>query len=120
MRVFTVHLRPRAAPVLVPEGFSWGAAVFGPLWLLGRGAWVPGVLALCADITAWSLVGGLDRMVLLVLIAWMLGVFGHDLRRWSLGRAGFGLAHVVAARNEDAALARLLHARPELAREAMA
>ena len=29
MRLFTAHVRGREAPVLVPEGFSGGALVFG-------------------------------------------------------------------------------------------
>jgi hypothetical protein len=34
--------------------------------------------------------------------------------RWSLARRGFLLAHVLAARTEDEALARLLDRRPDL------
>ena len=34
MKIFTAHLHPRKPPVLVREAFSWGALLFGPLWLL--------------------------------------------------------------------------------------
>jgi hypothetical protein len=43
------------------------------------------------------------------------GLFGNDMRRWSLERRGFACAHVIAARDEDGALVRLLDRRPDLA-----
>jgi len=119
MRIYTAHTRPRHAPVLVREGFAWGALIFGPLWLLGHRAWIPGVLALCLWIVvAVVLPAHLVSPVLLAL-AWALGLFGNDLRRWSLARADFLTVHVVAARDEDAALARLLDRRPDLIADAL-
>ena len=47
-------------------------------------------------------------------LAWGWGVFGRDLVRWSLARRGFDEAHVIAARDADTALARLLARRPDL------
>ncbi len=57
MRVWTVHVplpaddagggrrRPRRpGPVLVREGFSWGAFLFGPFWLLAHRLWLPALL----------------------------------------------------------------------------
>lgn len=114
MRVFTVHTRPQAAPVLVPERFSWGAAIFGPLWLWARRAWIAGIIALCAGIATGSLAPQPWRWALSLALAALLGLFGQDLRRWSLGRRGYVLAHVVAARDRDEALARLLASRPDL------
>jgi hypothetical protein len=55
----------------------------------------------------------------LLVMAWTLGLFGNDLRRWSLARADFLTVHVVAARDEDAALARLLDRRPDLIADAL-
>ena len=46
MKIWTVHLRDDAPPVLVREGFSLGRALFGPLWLALHRAWVPAVFAL--------------------------------------------------------------------------
>jgi hypothetical protein len=46
----------------------------------------------------------------------LLGLSGRDLVRWSMGRRGYTLVNAVVARNADAALLRLLDARPELAR----
>ena len=36
----------------------------------------------------------------------LMGLLGRDLRRWSLGRRGYALAAVVAARDGDAAFLR--------------
>ena len=33
MRTYTAHLKPIRPPVLVREGWSWGGALFGPIWL---------------------------------------------------------------------------------------
>jgi hypothetical protein len=115
VRLYTVHIRPKTAPVVVREGFSWGALIFGPLWLLAHGAWIGAAL----DFLAWVLIAAPTRgpanTVLLVALVLLQGVFGHDIRRWSLALRGYALVHVVAARDEDGALARLLAARPELA-----
>jgi O-antigen ligase len=121
VRTWTVHLRPGTGPLLVPEAFAWGAALFGPLWLLFHRAWIPAVLTLCAQaaITAVAATGAAGAVAGLAL-AWLLGLFGQDLRRWSLARRGFVLSHVVAAATADAATMRLYTQRPELAAEGMA
>jgi hypothetical protein len=120
VRTWTVHLRPGTAPVLVAEAFSWGAAVFGPFWLLVHRAWIPGVLVLCAQGTMAAAAPAVPHLVLTLALAWLLGLFGQDCRRWSLSRRGFELAHVVTGRTGAAATVRLFDQRPELAREAMA
>ena len=114
MRVFTAHLRPSAAPVLVKEGFAWGALLFGGVWLLARGAWVEGAIALSAAVLIAALVPGPARDVLEAGLAVALGLNGWDLVRASLARRGYALAHVVAARDAEAALLRLLDQRPGL------
>ena len=119
MRIFTAHTRPHSAPVLLREGFSWAAFFFGPLWLLTHCAWIAAVLAFCAYLLIAVLpLHGFNPLVSFGL-AWLLGLSGQDIRRWSLERRGFGLAHVVAAPNRDAALARLLDRRPDLVAEAV-
>ena len=119
MKVWSVHTRAHAAPVLVREGFSLGAFFFGPIWLLAHRAWIAGVLVLCAWVLA-AVTPGAAAATLMVALAWATGVFGNDWRRWSLERSGFTLVHVIAARNADAAFARLMAARPDLAAEAAA
>ncbi len=120
MRLFTAHTRLHSAPVLVREGFSWGAAIFGPLWFALRGAWVVAALTLLAAVAA-SLTHGRWPLLLALALAlgWVQGLFANDLVRWSLARRGFLLAHVVAGRDGDEALARLLGRRPDLIETAL-
>ena len=56
---------------------------------------------------------GIAAALLATLIV-LLGLSGHDLRRWSLDHRGYLLAQVVVARDELEALARLLDRRPDL------
>ena len=119
MRFYTAHLRPASAPILVREGFSWHAAVFGPFWLAVNGAWIAAALSLGLNAGIVLVPDPLHSVAGLIL-AWAHGVFGRDLLRWTLALRGFAQGPVLAARNEDAAYARLLTARPELAESAAA
>ena len=115
MRFWTGHLRPGAAPVLVREGFAWGALLFGPLWLAAHRAWIPAALALAASILIVALSAGGTATALMLALAVWLGASGHDLRRWSMRQRGFTLFQIVAARDEADAFAKLLDRRPDLA-----
>ena len=114
MRSYTAHLKPDCPPVVLLEGWSWGAAVFGPFWLLLHRTWIPAVLfgaaALLVIVLAPPGLGGLIGLGFGVLA----GLLGRDAVRWSLERRGYRLTHVMAARDADGALARLLHARADL------
>ena len=120
MKYWTVHLRAEhpatpTPPVLVREGFSWAACLFGPLWLLAHRAWIPAVLVIAATIIAGALAPENAQPFLFLAIALLVGFSGNDCLRFSLERRGFRLMHVVAARDADGALTRLLAGRPELA-----
>jgi len=119
VRIFTAHTRADSPPVLVREGFSWGAFIFGPFWLLAQRAWIAGVLVLCAFVAISVLAAEPARSLLNLALAWLLGLTGHDLRRGALERRGYLLAHVVAAGDGDSALARLLARRPDLIEAAL-
>ena len=114
MKSYTAHLKPHCPPVMLLEGWSWGAALFGPLWLLAHRAWVPAVLFGAAALLVMALLppglGGVIGLGFGVLA----GLLGRDAVRWSLERRGYLLTHVLAARDEESALARLLHARADL------
>jgi hypothetical protein len=101
-------------PLLVPDAFSFGAFLFGPLWLALNRAWIPAVLSLVASVLIVELTAPPAGLVLLLGLMVLLGLSGRDLVRWSLGRRGYTLVHAVVARNADAALVRLLDARAEL------
>ena len=112
MRLYTAHTRLHAAPVLVREGFSWGAAIFGPFWFAAQRAWIAAAVTLLASVAAATT--GRWALLLAIGLGWIFGLFGRDIVRWSLGRRGFLLAHVVAGQDGDEALARLLNRRPDL------
>jgi hypothetical protein len=111
---WTAHIRAGAAPILVREGFSWGALIFGPLWLAAHRAWIAAVLSLAAFILIVFLATDGIAAALLTTLVVLLGLSGHDLRRWSLDLRGYLLAQVLVASNELEALERLLERRPDL------
>jgi Protein of unknown function (DUF2628) len=115
VRFWTAHTRSGTSPVLVREGFSWGAFLFGPLWLAGHCAWIAAALTLAAGVLIVVLAKGAIAAALLAALTVLLGVSGNDLRRWSLDHRGYLLSQVVAARSEIEALGRLLDRRPDLA-----
>ena len=114
MRFFTAHIRTGAAPVLVREGFSWGALLFGPIWFAAHRAWIAAVLTLVAFVLIILLTHGGLATALLVALAILLGLSGQDIRRWSLDHRGYLLSQVLVARTELEALGRLLERRPDL------
>ena len=114
MRIYTAHIHTRKPPVLVREGFSWGAFFFGPLWLLGHGAWIAAVITFAILVVICTALPPPLRPVLAFAVFLVLGLTGQDLRRWSLSFGRFQLAHVVAARNRDEAFLRLLANRTDL------
>jgi hypothetical protein len=114
VRIWTAHLKSDAAPVLVREGFSLGAFLFGPLWLAAHRAWVPAAFVLAAWLAIGTLTTDGTCAALTLSLALLQGLSGHDLRRWSLDHRGFTLAQVVTGRGPDDALETLLRRRPDL------
>jgi hypothetical protein len=114
--IFTTHLRGPAPPVLVPEGFSIWAALFGPFWLLAHRAWIPACLLLAAGLA----VGRADQILAspapLLGLMLLQGLCGRDLVRWGLARRGYAEGPVVAGADRDSAFARLLDNSPDLQR----
>ena len=115
MIIFTSHVKPQRLPVLVREGFSWGAAIFGWLWLLVQGAWVPALLVLACALAAGKLMTATHSVAPLIALVLAQGVFGHDALRWWFSLRGYQQDAPVAALTHDAALLRLLNERPDLA-----
>jgi hypothetical protein len=125
--MYTAYVRhggldPDRDVVLVKEGFSWPAFVFGPLWALARRLW------LAAAVFALILVGSEMMMrafvrdeiamtALTLILSAVFGWVGNDLRRRKLERRGFVFRGVVAGGDIDAALARFLDSTPGLARD---
>jgi hypothetical protein len=114
VKFWSAHVRAGAAPVLVREGFSWGALFFGPIWLAVHRAWIGAAISLAAFVIIGFTTHDGVQATLLVTLVVLLGLSGHDLRRWSLDQRGFLLAQVVTGRSELDALSHLLERRPEL------
>ena len=119
MRIWTTHEKPHAPPLLVREGFSWGALLFGPIWLAANRAWLASGATLLLGVSILVLAQPPASSVLLLGLAVLTGLFGRDLVRWSAAHRGYAETHVVAARNEDEARLRLLAARPDLVDQEM-
>ena len=127
MRVYTVHLhRPLLEPerdvVLIKEGFSWPACLFSVLWALWHRLWLValGLIAVQAVISGIAAAVGLDPagdLVLSLGLAVIVGFVAGDLRRWTLSRAGFVEAGVVAGENAASAERRFYDHRPAVAAE---
>jgi hypothetical protein len=115
VKLYCAYLKPDAEPVLVREGFSWGALFFGPFWLAMHRAWIAAILSLAAYILIFALASEPAGGILAAGLALILGFTGHDLRCWALENRGYPLVHVVAAGNPDDAFTRLLTHRPDLA-----
>jgi hypothetical protein len=119
MRIYTAHLAPGRAPRLVPEGFSLGAVVFGPVWLFAHRAWLAGVIALALLIVLVLLAGSMPDSstpsILLLGYAALQGWNGRDLCRWSLACQGYEESHILAGRDGEDAYARLIARDPTLA-----
>lgn len=114
MRIYTAHVSETAPPVLIREGYAWGAAVFGPFWLIAHRAWAAAVVVICLDAFILLRLPAHLHAPLLLIMDVALGLFGHDLWREALSRRGYVAAHVLAGRDWEAAYGRLLAARPDL------
>src|SRR4051794_20520192 len=132
MRIWTVHL-PRGgttparagrasapAAVLVREGFAWGAFLFALPWLLLHRLWIEAIAYVGVGLLLAAFVPPAAAFPVALALHFLLGAHAQDLRRAALARHGRPAAHVVAATDEDLALARLLDARPDLARALLA
>ena len=114
MRIFTTHLRKDAVPVLIREGFSVGAALFGWLWLLWHRAWIPAALVFAAQMVMVRIATPSSAGAICLGVIMLQGLFGRDMVRWAMDRRGYVDGPVVAAIDQDAALARLLTERSDL------
>nr|WP_294555017.1 DUF2628 domain-containing protein [uncultured Rhodopila sp.] len=114
MKLYGAHLKADAEPVLVREGFSWGALIFGPLWLAAHRAWIAAGLSFAAFVCIALLAPQPAGAILSAGLAIVLGLIGNDLRSNALEQRGYTLLHVLAARGRDEAWMRLIAARPDL------
>ena len=121
MRLYSVHFHPRDSwrserpPVLVKEGFSWPCLILGWIGLLFPRSWLAALLAGAVSLAMMALLRPVSgSWPIFAELHLLLGLFGNDLRRWELRLRDFSTGPLVAGRNADAALIRLLDLRPEL------
>lgn len=112
MLSYTIHEPPGAAAdkldraeqlVFVREGFSWWAALFGPLWLAANRLWwaLLGFILLMAAGYAVLSAFGVDESAFSwwsLLLNALIGFEGDNLRRWDLARRGWRMVGVVTGR----------------------
>lgn len=101
--------------VLVREGFSWGAFLFGPVWLAVNRLWLVALATLLLAVALGAVLPAGLAIPAVLALGFLLGAHGRDLRRHALARRGYAEAGVVAERDMERALARLLTERPDLA-----
>jgi hypothetical protein len=117
MIVYTVHepMPPAPTPearaesvVFIREGFSWFGFLFHVFWLLFNRLWLEAIAAfvlliglgylLVALGAGQGVAGGLG-----ILLNFIVGFEGNDLRRWKLERCGYDFIGPVTGRSfEDA------------------
>ncbi len=109
MRSYTVQRPPHpGSATILPEGFSWGAFLFGPLWFLFHGLWLSAILLV---LLYMAIAGAADHFAVAEGI-WSIAVFtvnvlvGFNARDWwrlMLDRQGFRFVGVVQARSLEQA-----------------
>lgn len=104
----------------VRDGFSWGAFLFGPVWMIRHRLWL--VLVCWLLVTAGFGVahaalavpaGG--RFAVAGLVALLIGLESATLRRWTLLRRGWREAGIVIADDLEGAEQRYFARRAEAA-----
>ena len=99
---------------MLRDGFSLGAFLFGPLWLLARRAWVPAALSFAVYVLAGVLLPDAATGVIFPALMLLHGLSANEVLAWALERRGYHLSQVISARTEADALERLLTWRPDL------
>ncbi len=121
MKLYSAHFhaddsrKAGRPPVLIKEGLCWPCLLFGWVGLLLLGSWVPALLAGAVSVALAALLHGVTGGWP-VFVGWRLLIvlFGNDWRRWELGLRGLRTGALVAGRDRDTALLRLLDRQPEL------
>lgn len=112
-KIFNVYEKPEAADpadrlVLVREGFSFWALIFGALWLVAQRLWLVLAMYLGAVIVLGAVGEALRlpepvNVMLQFLLQLGLAYHAYDLHGLWLTRRGYRLAGVLAAESEFAA-----------------
>ncbi len=122
MTLYSVFERPNEiAPAVVPEKFSWAAAILPPVYALYHGLWlglflwVVGVVAI-AVASLW--VGGETAFWLYLLLAALAGFEAAGFRRGKLRAKGWTYRTDIVAVAPDLAQRDWIAARPSVSTSA--
>ena len=115
IRTYTVH-EPIDGPrdrlergeqlVFVRDGFSWGAALLTPFWMLAHRLWLA-LLAYLAILICLEVIlrlsGAPQQAATWAIVALhlLIGFEGDAIRRWTLRRRGYALVGSVSGRSRD-------------------
>lgn len=126
LRVYTVHLPSpssgESTPVLIREGFSWGAFILGIIWTLWHRLWIESAALLALFLAMDIIVDFISlseqvETIVMVGIAVLIGCNGNDWRRASLRQRGYHEAGVVVGPGAEEALQRFLDLRAVVVRD---
>ena len=90
--------------VFIKDGFSWGAALFGPLWFLAKRLWLAALLyvVLTLVVTFGLYAIGFSGRALnwmLMAVALIAGFEAPSVQRWTLERRGWSFIGPVVGRS---------------------
>ena len=118
MTLYSVFERPdEMAPAVVPEKFSWAAAILPPAYALYHGLWLGlllYVVAVAVIVIASLWIGGDAAFWLYVLLAALVGFEAAGFRRAKLRAKGWSYRSDVVAAAPDMAQRDWLAARPKV------
>lgn len=121
MTIYSVHIRDSAARpdlAVIPDGFSWGAAVFGFVWALYIGAWDAALALFAVQTLAGALIPALidnpaAQGMAHLGVAAAIGFGAGELRRVLLAWRGLDEAGVVTGAGPEDAERRYLDTHPD-------
>jgi ribosome modulation factor len=101
--------------VFVRDGFSWGAALLTPFWMIAHGLWLAllGYLVVLVGLEVLLWATGLAQQAggwAIAALHLLIGFEGDAIRRWTLRRRGYALAGSVSGRSRDECERRFIEA----------
>lgn len=109
MRSYTVQRPPYpGSAIVLPEGFSFWAFLFGPLWFLFHGMWVSAILLVLVHVALGTALQyfGLPEVfsgIAFLTVSVLVGFNARDWWRLMLTRQGFRFEPVVLGRSLEQA-----------------
>lgn len=112
MKYYRIFKHPSGDIQAIPEGWSWLAFLFGPMWALYHAMWAIGLGVMVASFgLAMALVETLPQVaealmnIVLIATALVFGGQGHSWRARNLLAKGYAFVGSAVAGSAEAALA---------------